>query len=88
MANGTSLVCFGFTVKDPERGWKSNPYPAKSPEMEILNSIFFVELSGHKLKSYQSFCLVFYPHFPFYKMLFINRLEFSCFPVSAFLKPE
>ena len=49
--------------------------------MEFLNGIS-VEVSGHKLESSQtpSFCLVFYPHFSIlHKMLFTNRLEFSCF---------
>jgi hypothetical protein len=53
--------------------------------MEFWNGIFF-EVSWHKLESSQtrvlsdsSLCLVFYPHFPFYKIVFMNRPEFSCF---------
>ncbi len=46
--------------------WRSNSWTA-----------FFVEVSGHKLESSQT--RVFYPHFPFYKILFMNRLEFPCF---------
>ncbi len=35
---------------------------------------FVVEISGYKL-----FCLVLYPHFRLYKMLFMKRPKFSCF---------
>jgi hypothetical protein len=46
------------------------------PEMEFLNGIL-VEVSVHKLQSSQT--QVFFIIFPFYKMLFMNRLDFSCF---------
>ncbi len=39
----------------------------------ILEQPFLVEVYGHNLES----SLVFYLIFPFYKMLFMNRLEFS-----------
>jgi hypothetical protein len=51
--------------------------------MEFLNGIFIVEVSGHKLESLsQTQVFVFFSYtliFPFYKLLFKNRLEFSCF---------
>jgi hypothetical protein len=42
---------------------------------------FLVVVSGHKLEFFSdsSFCLVFYLDFSIIKMLFMNRLEFSCF---------
>jgi hypothetical protein len=48
----------------------------EEPEMESL-----VEVSGHKLESSQTrvFVSFFTLIFPFYKMLFTNRLEFYCF---------
>ncbi len=48
--------------------------------MEFLNA-FLVEISGHKLDSSQTQVFVWFSThiFPFYKMLFMNRLEFSCF---------
>jgi hypothetical protein len=45
---------------------------------------FFVEVSGQPVNSGLlrfEFCLIFFPHFSFYKMLLMNRLEFSCFAV-------
>ncbi len=58
-------------------------------EMEFKNNIL-VEVSGHKLEPYRSFCLVFYQHFSVLKMLFMNGLEFSCFAdfFKGFLNPE
>jgi hypothetical protein len=48
--------------------------------MVFLNGIL-VEVSGHKLESSQSQIFVYLSTliFPFYKTLFTNRLEFSCF---------
>jgi hypothetical protein len=47
------------------------------PEMEFLNDIFR-GVCGHNLESSQnSICKVFFPRFPWCKMLFMNRL-FSC----------
>jgi|LakMenEpi03Aug12_release.lakeMendotaPanAssembly.Ray.scaffolds.fasta_scaffold5164490_1 hypothetical protein len=57
-------------------------------EMEFLSGIStVVEVSGHKLESSQSRVLyVFLPSFfRFYKMIFMNRLDFSCF-VDFFVK--
>jgi hypothetical protein len=49
-------------------------------EMEFLNGIFsWGYWPWSRVYSESSFCMVFYPHFPFYKMLFMNRLELSCF---------
>ncbi len=52
--------------------------------MEFLNGIFCrgFRLSGHKRESFQTWVFVWFftRIFPFYKMLFTNRLEF--------LKPE
>jgi hypothetical protein len=50
---------------------------------------FLVEVSG-TLFSDSGFYLVYCPHFSFYKMLFMNILEFSCFPdfFYGFLEPE
>jgi hypothetical protein len=47
----------------------------------ILEWIFFVEVSGHKLESPYSRAFVWLCTvvLPFYKMLFMNRFEFSCF---------
>ncbi len=49
--------------------------------MEFLNGII-VQVAGHKLEYSQTLVFVWYSTliFPFYKMLFMNRLEFSCFP--------
>jgi len=51
----------------------------KEKEKTEMNSLtaFIVEVSGHKLEPSQT--RVFYLIFLFYKMLFMNRLEFSCF---------
>jgi hypothetical protein len=48
--------------------------------MELLNGIF-IEVSGHKLESSQTRVFVWFSTliFTFYKVLFMNRLEFSCF---------
>jgi hypothetical protein len=48
--------------------------------MEFLNGIL-VEVSGHKLEPSQTPVFVCFSTviFLFYKMLFTNRLEFSCF---------
>jgi hypothetical protein len=49
--------------------------------MEFLNAIMYVvEVSGHnRVFSDSRFCLFFFTLvFPFYKMLFMNSLEFSC----------
>jgi hypothetical protein len=40
---------------------------------------FLVDVSMHKIFLDSSICLVFYPHFSFYKMPFTNKLDFSCF---------
>ncbi len=42
---------------------------------------FLVKVSGHKLESSQTQIFVWFSAliFPFYKMLFMNRLKFSCF---------
>jgi hypothetical protein len=42
---------------------------------------FLVEVSGHKLESSQTRVFVWFSSLilPVYKMLFMNRLEFSCF---------
>ncbi len=55
-----------------------------SPVMEFLNG-FLVEVSGHKLESSQTRVFVWFSNliFPFFKMLFMNILEFSC--VADFL---
>ncbi len=55
------------------------------PEMEFLNGIF----SGHKHESSQTQVFV-YPRFLFFKMLFMNRLEFSYLAIfwKDFLKPK
>ncbi len=52
-----------------------------SPKMEFLNGIFSIEVSGHELESSQARVFVWFSILiiPFYKMLFMNRLEFSCF---------
>ncbi len=46
----------------------------------FLSTAFLVEVSGHKLKSSHIRVFVWFSTiiFPFYKMLFMNRLEFSC----------
>ncbi len=43
---------------------------------------FLIKISGRKLESSETRVFVRFPTliFPFYKMLFMNRLEFSCFP--------
>jgi hypothetical protein len=43
---------------------------------------FLVKVSGHKLESSQTRVFVWFSTliFPFYKMLFTNRLKFTCFP--------
>ncbi len=50
------------------------------PEIEFLNGIFIVEVSG-KNSSLIRLVFVWFSTliFPFYKVLFMNRLEFSCF---------
>jgi hypothetical protein len=52
-------------------------YSVNSPVMEFLNG-FLVEVSGHKLESSQIRVFVCFSNliFPFYKMLFMNILEF------------
>jgi hypothetical protein len=52
--------------------------------MEFLNDIFSRGFSGHKLESYQTRVFAWFSTliFSFYKMLFMNRLEF--FFVSTF----
>jgi hypothetical protein len=52
----------------------------KSSEMEFLNGIL-VEVSSHQLESSQTQDFVWFSNliFLFYKKLFMNRLEFSCF---------
>ncbi len=40
---------------------------------------FLVEVSGHKLESFQTPVFSGFLPFPFYKMLFMKRLELSCF---------
>jgi hypothetical protein len=53
--------------------------------MEFLNGIFSRGFwAKTRVFSDSSFCLVFYRHHPFNKMLFMNRLEISCF--ADFLK--
>jgi hypothetical protein len=50
---------------------------------------FLVEVSGHKLESSQARVFVWFSGliFPFYKMQFMNRLQFSCQSrVEFFLK--
>jgi hypothetical protein len=53
---------------------------------------FLVEVSGHKLESSQTRVFVWFSTliFSFYKMLFMNRIELSCFAdfSKGFLKPE
>jgi hypothetical protein len=52
---------------------------------------FLVEVSEHKLEYSQARVFVWFSTlFPFYKMLLMKRLEFSCFAdfVYGFLKPE
>ncbi len=53
---------------------------------------FLVEVSGHKIRSSQKGAFDRFSNliFPFYEMLFMNILEFSCFAGSleVFLKPE
>jgi hypothetical protein len=51
-----------------------------SPEMEFLNGIL-VEVSRQKHESSQTLVFVWFSTliFPFFKMLFMKRLEFSCF---------
>ncbi len=59
-------------------------------EMEFLNSLFSQGFLGINLSLLRlEFLSSFLPSF-FYKMLFMNRLEFSCFAdfLSLFLKPE
>ncbi len=53
----------------------------KEPEMDFLNAATLVEVSGHKLESSQTRVSVWFstPIFPFYDILFMNRLSFSCF---------
>jgi hypothetical protein len=48
--------------------------------MEFSNDLL-VEISGHKLESFQTRVFVWFSTFvfPFYRMLSMNRLEFSCF---------
>ncbi len=48
---------------------------------QYYRTVFLVEVSGHKLESSQIRVFVWFSTliFPFYKMLFMNRLEFSCF---------
>jgi len=63
------------------------------PSLEIDSwTAFLVDVSGHKLKSCQTRVFVWFSTliFPFYKMLFMNRLEFSCFADFLYgsLKPE
>jgi hypothetical protein len=55
--------------------------PTLSTKDGILEQPFFVDVSGHKLDYYQTRVLSsFLPlFFLLYKMLFMNRLEFSCF---------
>ncbi len=47
------------------------------PEMEF----YAFEVSGHKLESSETQVFAWFSTiiFPFFKMLFTNRLEFSCF---------
>jgi hypothetical protein len=53
---------------------------------------FFFEVSGRKLESSQTRVLVWFSTliFPFYKILFMVRMKFSCFTdfLLGFLKPE
>jgi hypothetical protein len=58
----------------------------KSTEVEFMNGVL-IEVSGHKLLRLKFF-LTFIPCF--FSMLFIKRLEFSCFTdfFYKFLKPE
>ncbi len=59
--------------------------------MEFLNGVL-LEVSRHKLKSSQTRVFVFFSIliFHFYKMLFTNRLEFSCFAdfLYVFIKAD
>jgi hypothetical protein len=50
------------------------------PEMKFLNGIL-VEISGHKLESSHTRVFAWFSTriFPFFKTLFTNRLELSCF---------
>ncbi len=57
---------------------RRNAVANNNPEMEFLNNIVLVEVSGHKLESSQTrifvwFCTLI---FLFYKMLFMNKLSF------------
>jgi hypothetical protein len=58
----------------------------------ILGTIFLVEVSGHKLVSSQTPVFVWFSTliFPFYNMLFMNRLQFFWFRgfFVRFLKPK
>ncbi len=58
----------------------------------ILEQYFLVEVSGHQLESSQTLVIVWFSTliFPFYNILFKNRLEFSGFAdfFVKFLKPE
>ncbi len=64
---------------------------SRLPEMEFLKGIFsqgFLGVNSSLLTL--EFLAGFYPLFPFYKMLFMIRLKFSCFAefLWGFLKPE
>ncbi len=64
----------------------------KKPEMEFLNRIFkswFLGINSGLLRL-DFFVWFSTLIFPFYKMQFINKLQFSCFAdfLEGFLKPE
>ncbi len=66
-------------VSNLSQNWtlKKRSFLNMHSEMEFLNSIFSRDFWAYtRVLSDLSFCLVFFPHFSFYKMLFINRLGF------------
>ncbi len=59
-------------------------------EQHFSQGFLGINSSLLRLESLSGFLVNFYPHFPFDKMLFTNRLELSCFPdfCVCIFKPE
>ncbi len=70
--------------QDPAFFYHADQDPVREPEVAFLNSLY----KARFLSINSSFCLVFYPHFSFLQILFLNILEFSFFAdfMCVFLK--
>jgi hypothetical protein len=80
---GSILMCAFYTIYTSLAQFicvnSSLPQISNGGYIEIEARDGILERYFSRVFSDASLCLVFYPHFPFYKWLFLNRLKFSYF---------